>query len=415
MTAPEVDFGALLRAGDLVYVDSGAAEPVTLLRRLVDQRHRLPRVRLLLGYGFVGTIRPEHLDALDVTVLGGYGANAALTAAGADVLPCRMADLPMLLQDGTLRVDVALLSCTPPGENGDHSLGVTTDLGLQAAHGARAVVAELVDRMPWTRGDTVLRSGLVTASTWTARPIPDLDRPDRGPADDAIAEQVAGLIADRSVLQLGIGRVPEAVAARLGGHRDLGIHSGFLGDWAMDLVESGAVTNAYKTIDRGLTVGGTLMGTQRLYQWAHDNPSLLMRDARYTHGADVLARLETLVSVNSAIEVDLTGQVNAEVIGDRYVGAVGGQVDYVRAAAAAPRGRSVIALPATTARSGRSRIVPRLNSAVVTTARSDVDVVVTEYGTAHLRGRSLGERVRRMIAVAAPECRDELARAADAI
>ncbi|MGH3358330.1 MAG: acetyl-CoA hydrolase/transferase family protein, partial [Nocardioidaceae bacterium] len=244
-----------------------------------------------------------------------------------------------------------------------------------------------------------------------SRPLPELARPGVGSVEAAIAEHAAGLVTDRSVLQLGIGKVPEAVAARLGGHRDLGIHSGFLGEWAMELVESGAVTNAYKPIDRGVTVGGTLMGSRRLYRWAHDNAALAMRDVRHTHAADVLARFDTFVSVNGAIEVDLSGQVNAEVIGDRYVGAVGGQVDYVRAGAAAPRGWSVIALPAATARSGRSRIVPRLASAVVTTARSDVDVVVTEYGAAHLRGQPLAERARRMIAIAAPAFRDELSRA----
>ncbi|MGH3359792.1 MAG: hypothetical protein ACRDO7_13400 [Nocardioidaceae bacterium] len=172
MTSSEVAFGALLRPGDLVFVDSGAAEPVTLLHQLLRQRHRLPRVRLLLGYGFAGTIRPEHLDALDVTVLGGYGANADLVAAGAEVLPCRMADLPALLRDEAPRVDVVLLSCAPAAQDGTHSLGVTTDVVLQAAAGARAVVAEVVDQMPRTRGDAALRPSLITASAHTSRPLP---------------------------------------------------------------------------------------------------------------------------------------------------------------------------------------------------------------------------------------------------
>lgn len=412
MSTDVVDLAAMIRPGDRVLVGSGAGEPVALVQQLVEQRHDLRGVRVLLGYSVAGVVLPEHLDELDVTVLGGYGRNGALTCGGADVLPCRMADLPDLIESGELAVDVVLLSCTPADEHGVHSIGVTADVVLAACARARVVLAEVNDQMPRTAGDTGLPSAAITASVRTSRPLPELERTGAGPVEEAIAERVADLVMDRSTLQLGIGRVPDAIARRLTGHRDLGIHSGFLGDWLLDLVSSGAVSNAHKPVDRGLTVGGLLMGSEALYRWAHDNPSLRMRDARHTHGVEALAGFDSFVSVNSAIEVDLTGQVNAESVGGRYVGAVGGQPDYVRAGATAPHGMSVIALPAVAARGGPSRIVHRIGPGVVTTLRSDVDVVVTEHGVAHLRGQSLAERMRRLLAVAAPECRDGLAREA---
>ena len=409
MTSAGADLADVLREGDLVMVGCGAGEPTGLLRELVERRHDLPPVRLLLGYRLTDVVQPQHLDALDVVVLGGYGSNASLVAAGADVLPVRVADLPGLVLDGPLRPDVVLLACAPAGPDGRHSLGVTADVVGQACSVARAVVAEVRSAAPRTRGHPPLDPSQVTAWTWCDEPLPELGRGSPGPVERAIAEHVAEQVPDGAVLQLGIGKVPDAVARALTGHRDLGLHSGFLGDWARELVERGVVTNARKPIDRGHTVGGVLMGTSALYAWADDNPDLEVRDVRHTHGADVLARFESLVSVNSAIEVDLGGQVNAEWAGGRYVGAIGGHVDYVRAGALAPRGAGVVALPSTT-RDGRTRIVPRLDDGVVTTARSDVDLVVTEHGVARLRGVSLGERARRLAAIAAPEHREGLAR-----
>ncbi|GAB3449375.1 acetyl-CoA hydrolase/transferase C-terminal domain-containing protein [Actinophytocola sediminis] len=401
----------MLRDGDRVLVGCGAGEPTALTELLVARRHELPDVELLLGYNLTGTIRPESVDPPRVTVFGGYGANRALTETGAArVLPVHQSALPDLVSAGDLRVDVVLVQCAPADAAGDHSLGVTADVLLAAARTARAVVAEVNERMPRTHGDTRLPAALITHAVHTARPLPELPPATPSTVDRQIAELVAGLIPDRAVLQFGIGRLPEAVAALLGDHRDLGVHSGLLGDWVVDLVESGAVTNAAKPIDRGVTVGGVLMGGQRLYDWAHENPALSVRDARYTHGAATLARLDTLVTVNGAIEIDLTGQVNAERVGERYVGAVGGQVDYVRAGSSAPHGRSILAFPAMAG--GTSRIVARLATGVVTTPRTDVDTVVTEHGVATLRGRTLAERARLLAGIADPAVRADLLMAA---
>jgi acyl-CoA hydrolase len=226
-----------------------------------------------------------------------------------------------------------------------------------------------------------------------------------GELEQRIARQVAALIPDRATLQMGLGAMPEALCGHLSHHRDLGIHSGMLGDGYVDLMEQGVVTNAYKEVNVGVSVTGVLIGSRKLYQHVHRQSTLCLHDADITHGAASLSRFKRFHSVNSALEVDLTGQVNAEAIGRDFLGTIGGQVDYVRAAALSPGGRSIIALPSTARQS--SRIVARL-SGPVTTARSDVDVIVTEHGCAHLRGLSGHARARALIEIAAPEHREAL-------
>lgn len=401
----------LLRAGDHILVGCGAGEPTTLVDHLLEHRHELPAgVRLLLGYNLTGAVRPELVGPPEVVVLGGYGANRALVDAGvADVLPVHQSSLPGMVLSGELRVDVAFVQCSPPDADGFHSLGITADVTTAATRVARVVVAEVNDQMPRTRGPC-LPADAITYAVHTSRMLPELKPGAPSTVEQEIAEHVAELIPDRAVLQFGIGRIPDAIGRLLCDHHDLGVHSGLLGDWVVDLVEAGAVTNATKKIDTGVTVGGVLMGTRRLYDWAHDNPRLAVRGATYTHGASVLAELDNLVTVNGAMEIDLTGQVNAEVTaGGSYVGAIGGQVDYVRGGAASAHGRSILVLPAMV--KSRSTIVPRLTTPV-TTARSDVDTVVTEHGVAHLRGRPLAERARLLAEIADPSVRDELLRVA---
>ncbi|HUR87442.1 MAG TPA: acetyl-CoA hydrolase/transferase C-terminal domain-containing protein, partial [Ramlibacter sp.] len=215
-------------------------------------------------------------------------------------------------------------------------------------------------------------------------------------------------IPDRATLQVGIGAVPEAIVAMMSDRRDLGVHSGMIGDSVMDLMERGVVTNAHKGLDAGVTISGVLFGTHRLYRFAHENRQIRLCPTSYTHSLAVLGQLRNLVSINSALEVDLTGQVNAEAIGSDHIGAVGGQVDFVRAAAQSEGGVSIIALPST-GKKGDSKIVSRL-SGPVTTARSDVDVIATEHGAVRLRGLGIRERVRAMVSIAPPGHRDALMR-----
>jgi len=232
-----------------------------------------------------------------------------------------------------------------------------------------------------------------------------------GETDRSIARIAAGYIEDGAVLQVGIGAVPDAILRLLGDRRDLGVHSGMIGDGLVDLVEAGVITNARKPIDAGVSITGALIGTRRLYEFADRNPKIGMRNSTYTHSEATLSRLEQLVAINSALEVDLTGQVNAEQSGSQYIGGTGGQVDYVRAGSRAPRGRSLIALPATAKGGKVSRITVAL-SGPVTTARSDVDVIVTEFGAAELKGQTLAERARRLIAIAHPDFQQQLDQAA---
>jgi acyl-CoA hydrolase len=235
------------------------------------------------------------------------------------------------------------------------------------------------------------------------------------PVENAIAELVAERIGDRSVLQFGIGAVPDAIATKLHGTRDLSIHTALLGDRVLELIQSGAVTNRYKPIDPGVTIAGLLVGTRRLYDFAHENPSLQMKSASYTHNPTVLAMLPKFVAINSAVEVDLTGQVNAEVVDGVHVGAVGGAVDFMRGAAAVHDGCAIVALPSTARGGTVSRIVARPTAGVTTAARSDVDLVVTEFGVAELKGRSISERALRLAAIAHEAFRDELLSAASTL
>lgn len=299
-----------------------------------------------------------------------------------------------------------------PRSQGEHSFGLVNDCLRSAIRRARVVIAEVNSSVPWTPCDQPLRHDEITVAVHSARPPLEVPAAGFGEVERRIAAHLADLIPDRATLQVGIGAIPEAVAAMLFDRRDLGVHSGVITDVVADLIEAGVVTNAYKGMDEGITVAGALYGTQRLYRFADRNPALRLCPLQHTHGSAALARLRRLVSINSALEIDLSGQVNAESIGAEHMGAVGGQVDYVRAAAQADDGVSTIAMTSID-RKGRSKIVPSL-SGPVTTPRSDVEVVATEHGTARLSGLSLAERAKALIAIAAPEHRESLLRATQA-
>ena len=275
---------------------------------------------------------------------------------------------------------------------------------------ARVVIAEVNEAVPYTCGETILGSAITVKVPVSRAPV-EVAGGKVTATDEAIARACAAFIGDGSVIQTGVGAVPDAILRLLSDRKDLGVHSGMLGDGLVDLVEAGVVTNARKEIDAGVSINGALIGTKRLYDWAHRNAAIRMTPTSYTHDAAVLGRLSRLVTINSALEVDLTGQVNAEQSGSAYMGGTGGQVDFVRAGARSPGGHSIIALSATAKGGTLSKIVPAL-SGPVTTARSEVDVIVTEHGAAELKGQTLAERTRRLIAVAHPDFREELDRAA---
>lgn len=413
LRANDIDLKGMVRAGDTVFWGQGTSEPLTLSEALVRQRADLGRINVFLGASFSNTLQPEHADFLSFTSYGGIGANQRLSKAGVlRILPCHYSHIPALIARGELRCDVAFLQLSAPNATGEYSLGVANDYMLDAARGARVVIAEINDQAPWTYSSEPPTGIRIDYLVHASRPVVALKAQTIGEVERQISLHAARYIPDGAVLETGIGAVPDAVLSALHGHRNLGVHTGMIGDSVMELMEAGVVTNLLKPVDRGISVTGVLFGSERLFKFAHENQAIRLSPARYTHGASVLARFANLVAINSAVEVDLTGQVNAEVSDSAYIGAVGGQVDFVRAATNSAHGRSIIALPSTAQLGKRSRIVARTSGGVTTTPRSDADIVVTEWGAAELRGQTIPERTRRMIAIAHPAFREQLEREA---
>ena len=410
LDAAQLDLARFIRAGDTVAVAQASAEPLTLTEALIAQADRIGSITVFIGISYSSTFAPDRAQSLRYASYGALGANARLARAGRlEVVPCHYSQLPWLFTAGPWKADVVLLGLSP-AVDGVATLGAAHGYALAAAGGARAVLAEVNDQAPWVYGGELPRDLRIDAVVRTSRPLPQY--PDAAPSEveRLVGANVASLIADGATLQLGVGGIPDAVLAALRDHRDLGLHSGMLTGAALPLLERGVVTNRRKAIDTGVSVTGLLIGDERLYGHAHRNPALRLAPPDYTHEIEMLAKLPGLVSVNSAVEVDLFGRVNAESTGDLYLGGFGGQVDFVRGAAAAPGGRAIIALPSLSRDGKTSRIVPAC--ATVTTSAADADAIVTEWGVAELRGVSYEARARRMAAIAHPRFREALTAAA---
>ena len=404
----ELDFAQLIRDGDTVGWAQATAEPVLLTRLLNGQAPRCPPFRVFFAMTFGAELATEHPN-VTVSATGGGGAGRRFFAAGAgNVMPANVSALCGLIAAGRPRIDIALLQVAGPDHAGNYNAGLGIECLREMMIGARLVIAQLNASLPWTRGDTLIEPGLIDILVPASSPPLELPARALGPVERAIAGHVARLVPDRATIELGIGLIPEAVALALAEKRGLGVHSGAIGDGVAGLMDAGVVDNRHKEIDPGLTVTLMLMGTQRLYRYADHNPRIAIRSPRYTHDALVLGNFRRFVAINSALEIDLTGQVNAETAQGRHIGLVGGQMDFVRAANRAPEGRSIIALPATSRDRRHSRIVARLPDGIVTTPRAEADCVVTEYGIAELKGRTLVERARALRAIADPEFRGEL-------
>lgn len=407
LEAHAIDFASIVRPGDTVTWGQANAEPTPLTRQLMEQRHRIGPFQVFLGASHFDTCRPEHADCIDFASYCGTGSNRALAKAGAlDILPCHYSQFPQMIESGALRLDVLLLQMAPPDSQGRYSLSIAHEYLIPALEHARVIVAEINEQAPWTYGERYLREDDIDVMIHTSRALSEGSSSRAGAAELAIARHTATLIEDGATIQLGLGAIPEAILACLADRRDLGIHSGTIGDRVADLMEGGVITNARKSIDPGKTIAGVMMGGRRIHEFAHRNEAIEFRSTRYTHDPDVLASIDRLVAVNSAVEVDLSGQINAEVAGGCYVGAVGGALDFLRGARRSRGGVPIIALPST-AGNGGSRIVASL-SGPVSTPRSDAGIVVTEYGIADLRGLTLRQRRERMLAIAHPDHRGAL-------
>ena len=403
-----LDLGAIVRPGDTVMWGQANAEPLPLTRALMAQRHAIGNFNAFLGITYSDTLNVEYADCIRFSGYAGTGGNRALSKAGKlDILPCHYSHLRELMASRKLKVDVLLLQLAPANERGEYSLSIAHEYLIPALEAARVVIAEVNEQAPWTCGERPVLEADLDYIVHSSRPPLELVQPQAGAAEQAIARHIAGLIEDGATLQFGLGALPEAILAALADRRDLGVHSGAIGDQVAALMQAGVINNAKKSIDRGVSIAGIMFGSKRLHDFAHRNPQIQFRSSAYTHGPGVLAQIERFTALNSAVEVDLSGQINAEVAAGVYVGAVGGAVDFLRAAHYSKGGLPIVALASTAGK--HSRIVAKLNGPV-STPRSDAGIIVTEYGIADLRGATIGERARRMIAIAHPEQREQLER-----
>ncbi|HEY2042181.1 MAG TPA: acetyl-CoA hydrolase/transferase C-terminal domain-containing protein [Jatrophihabitans sp.] len=404
-----IDLSPFVRPGTGIWWSQASAEPTVLVHALLDQADQLGPVRAFCGMTWDERLTTALPDSVTLMSYGALGSLRTLSRAGRlQVVVCNYSGLPRLFASGALPCDVGFVQVSPPDTDGNCSLGIGVDYVADAVAHTPVLIAEVNRRMPATAGTAKIPLSRFSAVVETDRPL--LEAPERA-ADEierAIARQVAALVEDGDTLQLGVGSLPTAVFEALSGHADLGIHSGMISDSVVRLVDKGVITGARKQIDTGVIVTGAALGSSELYQRIPELP-VEFRPASYTHAPGVLAQLRGFVSINSAIEVDLTGQVGAEDRRGVYVGAVGGHADFTRAASTTGA-RSIIALRSRSG--GESSIRVALAGGIVTTARADVDYVVTEYGAAHVTGVPLAERVRRLVAIAAPEHREELERTA---
>lgn len=412
VTAEEAVAG--IRDGHQVFVHGGAASPSVLLDALAGRANELRDVGMVHFHieGPAPHLAPEVADSFRHRALF-IGANAreAVNEGRADYVPIFLSDVPELFTGGVLPLDVTLINVSHPDSNGYCSLGTSVDATLAATHAATTVIAQLNRAMPRTLGDSFVHIDEIDLGVEVDQPPHEHLSPAIGDLERLIGEFVGDLVPDGATIQMGIGSIPAAVGLALRDKRDLGVHTELFTDAVLDLVEAGAVTGARKEINRGKIVSAFLMGGQRLYDFVHDNPMIEMRPVDYTNDTSVIRRFRRMVAINSAISIDLTGQVSADSIGTRFYSGVGGQMDFMRGAALSPEGRAIIALPSTAAGGTISRIAPVLaEGAGVVTSRAHVRTVVTEYGVAELFGRSIRERATALIAIAHPDFRDNLAR-----
>ena len=396
---------------DRVVLGHACGEPPTLVEALVARAPELRNVEIvhMVAMGPAKYAQPGMEESfLHNSLFVGAATRKAISEGRALHTPCFFSEIPRLFTWRILPVDVTLMQVSPPDAEGFCSLGVSVDYTLASARSDRVTIAQMNRFMPRTMGETI-HLDEIDCIVEKDEPIIELKPPVIGDKEKAIGENVAKLIEDGSTLQLGIGAIPDAVLLFLKDKKDLGIHSEMFSDGVLALAEAGVVTNRKKTINTGKFVVTFLMGTRKLYDFVDNNPDVVMRTVDYTNDPNIIGQHDKMISINSALQVDMMGQVNAEMIGRNQFSGVGGQLDFVRGASRSKGGKSIIALPSTASGGKVSRIVVELDrGSAVTTSRNDVHYIVTEYGAAELRGKSIRDRARALIAIAHPEFRDSL-------
>ncbi|MGC8916587.1 MAG: acetyl-CoA hydrolase/transferase family protein [Thermoanaerobaculum sp.] len=406
-----------IRSGDHVWVHGGCNNPEELIKAMVGRAQELSNVTVIhiLTFGRADYADPKYEGVFRHRALfTGPNVRQAVNEGRADFVPVHLSQIPRLIQSGILPIDVALIHISPPDEHGFCSFGVGVECTKAAAEKARTVIALVNRQMPRALGDAFIHVSRLTHVVEIDRPVLELPQAQEiGPTARAIGEHIAELIEDGSTLQMGIGEIPDAVLLFLKDKKHLGIHTEMFSDGLVELVESGVVTNERKTLHRGKTIASFVLGSKRTFDFLDNNPFVEFHPSDYVNNPFVIAQNAKMVAINSALAVDLTGQVCADSLGTSIYSGFGGQVDFIRGAAASEGGKPIIALPSTAKGGTVSRILDTLapGSGVVTT-RADVHYVVTEFGVASLFGKSLRERAQELIAVAHPDFRDELRAAA---
>lgn len=400
-----------IKSGQRVVVAHACGEPSIILDALVANAAQYENVEIIhmVAMGKAAYCQPQYDKNFHHNAFFLGGSTRAAAAEGrVDFTPVYFSEIPGLLRED-LRPNVTLLQCSPPDAHGYVSLGVSVDYTKPAAEASDLVIAQVNQNMPRTLGDSFLHVTQIGCLVEADTPIIELAPPKIGDVERAIGENVASLVRDGDTLQLGIGAIPDAVLLFLKEKNDLGIHTEMFSDGVVELVEAGVITNKAKTLHRGQSVATFLMGTRRLYDYVNNNPAVAMYPVDYVNDPYVIGQNDNLVSINSCVQVDIMGQVVSTSAGLRQISGVGGQVDFVRGANLSKGGRAIMAMPSTTGKGKISKIVPFLDQgSAVTTTRNEVNYVITEYGIAKLKGKSLRQRAEALIRIAHPDFRDEL-------
>jgi 4-hydroxybutyrate CoA-transferase len=401
-----------VESGMRVYIHGGCAEPETLVEALMERAPYVRDVEIvhMLTFGTAPYVAPEMAGHFrhNAMFIGG-NVRDAVNDGRADYTPVYLSEIEGLFEHGELPVDVALIEVSPPDAHGFCSLGIGVDTTMTVARLAKFVIAQVNDQMPRTYGDSFLHVSKFSAFVESSRPLCEMPREEPNELQRAIAKNVASLIEDGATLQMGIGGIPSAVLPHLMDRRDLGIHSELVGDNVIPLIEAGIITGAKKTVLPRKIVLGFVLGTRTMFDYVDDNPMFEFRPTAFCNDPALIARNDKMVAINSALQIDLTGQVCSDSIGNRFYSGIGGQVDFLRGASRSRGGKPIIAISSTAKNDTVSRIVPMLNpGAGVVTSRGLVRYVVTEYGVAYLHGKTIRQRAEALISIAHPKFRNEL-------
>lgn len=404
-----------INTGDHVFIQSVAAAPQTLIKAMTARANELRSIEIyhLHTEGAADYAKPEYAGTFHTNsfFIGG-NVRRAIASGEADFIPCFLSEVPLLMRREIIPIEVALIHVSPPDRHGYCSLGTSVDVSLAGVQMAETVIAQINPKMPRTHGDGILHVSEIDYAVEVADDIPELPEVALSPEEIAIGQNCAELVEDGATLQMGIGAIPNAILMALTSHRDLGVHTEMFSDGLIPLIESGVVNGKRKKVHPKKVVSSFVMGTRKLYDFIDDNPEVAMLDVTYVNDPAVIRRNPKVTAINSAIEVDLTGQVCADSIGARMYSGVGGQMDFIRGASLSEGGKPIIALPSATSK-GESKIIPFLKEgAGVVTTRANVHYVVTEHGIANLYGKTLRQRAKELIRIAHPDHREQLERQA---